>query len=163
MNKIVNNLAQIADAAEYFDRKTGAAWKIRGALTNMLVWSANGLLYANQTNDPERIFKARTELATLRIWARDANTSSFVLDLTPSNVRRTLGLERQVDVHEEAVRMARMKCIQIRSTSRFQQFYKDAVSSIAISSSAPTKATVAGQSPTLYASPPTAPATDPPA
>lgn len=127
MNKTVTNLSLIADAAEYFDRKTGAAWRIRSALTNMLVWSANGLLYANQTNDAERIFKARTELATLRIWAKDANTSSFVLDLTPGAVRKTLGLEREVNVHEEAVRTARLKCIQLRSAARFQQFYKDAV------------------------------------
>lgn len=127
MNKTITNLTMIASAAEYFDRKTAAAWKIRSSLTNMLVWSANGLIYAIETNDAERIYRARTELATLRVWAKDANTSSFELDLLPGNIRRTLGLERQTDVHEDAKRIARMKCMQARTASRFNEFYKAAL------------------------------------
>lgn len=123
MNKIVTNLTLIADAAEYFDRKTSSAWKIRGCLTNMLVWAANSYLYAKRGNDQQRIFDTASVLATLRVWAKDSIESSFTLDLTPSTVRRTLGLEREVDVHEEAVREARMKCIQTRSASKFKQFY----------------------------------------
>lgn len=127
MNKTITNLSMIADAAEYFDRKTGGAWKIRGSLTNMLVWSANSLIYSMETNDAERIFNSRVELATLRCWMRDSNSSSFVLDLTPSAVKRTLGLERQVDVHEDATRIARNKCILARSAARFNEYYKSAV------------------------------------
>lgn len=127
MNKIVTNLAQIADAAEYFDRKTGAAWKIRAALTNMLVWAANSVIYAQKTDSIERLVHASIPLATLRAWARDCSTSAFVLDLTPAAVSRTLGLERHVDAHEEAVRIARQKCIQTRSALNFNKFYQAAM------------------------------------
>ena len=128
MNKIVNNLAQIADAAEYFDRKTGAAWKIRSALTNMIVWACNSYLYAIKTDSAERICKSMVEVATLRFWVHDSSCSAFVLDLTPSSVRKTLGLERVVDVHEEAVRSARQKCLQTRSALNFKKYYEAAVS-----------------------------------
>lgn len=127
MNKLIQNLAQIADAAEYFDRKTGAAWKIRSALTNMVVWSANSYLYAMRSGNAERITRSMVELATLRSWAHDSSCNAFVLDLTPAAVRRTLGLERQVDVHEEAVRVARQKCRQVRSALHFQKYYDKAV------------------------------------
>lgn len=127
MNKIINNLAQIASAAEYFDKKTGAAWKIRSCLTNMLVWAANSYLYALKSEDAQRIFTTRSALATLRVWARDSNASALVLDLTPASVRKTLGLERVVDVHEEAVRSARMKCIQTRSALHFKKYYDDSI------------------------------------
>lgn len=128
MNKIVNNLAQIADAAEYFDRKTGAAWKIRSALTNMVVWACNSYLYAIKTDSAERICKSMVEVATLRYWVHDSSCSAFVLDLKPSSVRKTLGLERVVDVHEEAVRSARQKCLQTRSALNFKKYYDAAVS-----------------------------------
>lgn len=127
MNKIITNLAQIADAAEYFDRKTGAAWKIRAALTNMLVWAANSVIYAEKTDSAERLVHTSIPLATLRTWARDCTTSAFVLDLTPAAVSRTLGLERHVDAHEEAVRSARQKCIQTRSALNFNKFYQAAM------------------------------------
>ena len=127
MNKLIQNLAQIADAAEYFDRKTGAAWKIRSALTNMVVWSANSHLYAKRSGNAERITRSMMELATLRNWAHDSSCNAFVLDLTPAAVRRTLGLERVVDVHEEAVRVARQKCRQVRSALHFQKYYDTAV------------------------------------
>ena len=127
MNKLIQNLAQISDAAEYFDKKTGAAWKIRSALTNMVVWAANSHLYAQRSGNAERITRSMVELATLRNWAQDSTCNAFVLDLTPSAVRRTLGLERQVDVHEEAVRTARQKCRQVRSALHFQKYYDAAV------------------------------------
>lgn len=127
MNNIVNSLSFIADAAEYFDKKTGAAWKIRSMITNSLVWSANSYLYAEQSGDAQRTAQSAIQLATLRVWAEDCNTSSFVLDLTPSAVRRTLGLERVVDVHEEACREARMKCIQTRSATNFKKYYDSAI------------------------------------
>ena len=128
MNKLIQNLAQIADAAEYFDRKTGAAWKIRSALTNMIVWACNSYLYATKTDSAERICKSMVEVATLRYWVHDSSCSAFVLDLTPSSVRKTLGLERVVDVHEEAVRSARQKCLQTRSALNFKKYYEAAVS-----------------------------------
>lgn len=127
MNKIVNNLAQIADAAEYFDRKTGAAWKIRGALTNMAVWACNSYLYAVKADNIERIARSMVEVSTLRSWVHDSNCNAFTLDLTPSAVARTLGLERVVDVHEEACRSARQKCIQTRSAAHFKKYYDAAI------------------------------------
>ena len=128
MNKIVNNLAQIADAAEYLDRKTGAAWKIRSSLTNMIVWACNAHLYAQKTDSVERMVSTMVTISTLRTWVHDSNTNAFVLDLTPSAVRKTLGLERVVDVHEEAVRSARQKCIQTRSAMNFKKYYDAAIS-----------------------------------
>lgn len=127
MNKIVNNLAQIVDAAEYFDRKTGAAWKIRSSLTNMIVWACNAHLYALKSDNAERIARSMVQVATLRSWVHDSNCNSFALDLTPEAIKRTLGLERVVDVHEEAVRSARQKCIQTRSALNFKKFYDAAI------------------------------------
>lgn len=129
MNKIINNLAQIADAAEYFDRKTGAAWKIRSALTNMIVWACNSYIYACRTDNVERICKGMVEVATLRSWIKDCDNSAFTLDLTEAAVTKTLGLERVVDIHEEAVRSARQKCIQTRSALSFKKYYDAAIAS----------------------------------
>ena len=129
MHTIINNLSLIADAAEYLDRKTGAAWKIRGNLTNSLVWAANAMVRANAGDSVEFKARALITLATLRVWMRDANCSSFVLDLTPPVVRRTLGLERQVNVHDEACRAARQKCLQTRSAAKFKQYYDAAMAS----------------------------------
>ena len=42
-------------------------------------------------------------------------------------MRKTLGLERVVDVHEEAVRSARQKCRQVRSAVHFQKYYDTAI------------------------------------
>lgn len=128
MNKIITNLAQITQAAEYFDKKTSAAWRIRSCITNMLVWAANSYIRAKKSMDVEQECKAAVRLATLRTWMRDCNESSFVLDLTPSAVRKTLGLERVVDIHEEACREARFKCIQTRSAANFKKFYDAAIS-----------------------------------
>jgi hypothetical protein len=127
MNKIVNNLAQIADAAEYFDKKTGAAWKIRSALTNMIVWACNSHLYALKSDSAERLASSMVAVATLRTWIHDSNCNAFVLDCTPAAVRKTLGLERIVDVHAEAVRIARQKCLQTRSSLQFKKYYEAAI------------------------------------
>lgn len=127
MNKLINNLAQIADCAEYFDKKTGAAWKIRSALTNMAVWACNSYLYAIKADNIERIARSMVEVSTLRSWVHDSNCNAFTLDLTPSAVARTLGLERVVDVHEEACRSARQKCIQTRSALHFKKYYDAAI------------------------------------
>ena len=127
MNKIVNNLAQIADAAEYFDKKTGAAWKIRSSLTNMIVWACNAHLYALKTDSVERLVSTMVVVSTLRTWVHDSSCNAFVLDLTPAAVRKTLGLERNVDVHVEAVRSARQKCIQTRSATQFKKYYDAAI------------------------------------
>lgn len=130
MNKIITNLALIADAAEYFDKKTGAAWKIRSCLTNMAVWGANGYLAAVKTESAENIVSAMIPLATIRCWLKDCNTSGFILDLTSGAVRRTLGLEREIDVHAEATRTARNKCIQTRNALRFKEFYDAAAAAL---------------------------------
>lgn len=127
MNPIINNLSLIADAAEYFDRSTSAAWRIRAKLTNLLVWQASSLLYAETTGDGQRIHAERVKLATMRCWMRDCNASSFVLDLTQPSIRRTLGLDREVDTHAEACRVARAKCLQARSAARFKEFYDKAL------------------------------------
>ena len=128
MNSIINSLSLIADAAEYLDRATSAAWRIRAALTNMAVWSANGYVWLEENQpDSERLHRDRIKLSTIRCWLRDCNTSSFVLDLTPGNVRKTLGLERITDPHEDACRIARTKCMQTRSAANFAKYYTSAL------------------------------------
>lgn len=128
MNPIINSLSLIADAAEYLDRSTSAAWRIRAALTNMAVWSANGYVWLEENQpDSERLHRDRIKLSTIRCWLRDCNTSSFVLDLTPGNVRKTLGLERITDPHEDACRIARTKCMQTRSAANFAKYYQSAL------------------------------------
>ena len=127
MNKIINNLAQISSAAEYFDKKTGAAWKIRSALTNMVVWACNAHLYALKSDSAERICNSMIEVGTLRSWVRDSDNNAFSLDLTESAVAKTLGLERVVDTHVEAVRSARQKCIQTRSALNFKKYYDESI------------------------------------
>lgn len=132
MNEVINNLGQIAAAAEYFDRKTGAAWKLRAVITNAVVWAANRVwTLQNDENAPrEMLCKAIITLATLRCWARDVDSTALSLDLTPGAVRRTLGLERKIDAHDEACRVARTKCIQRRSAAKFQEFYNAAIQAL---------------------------------
>lgn len=127
MNKIINNLTLIADAAEYFDKKTGAAWKIRSSLTNMGVWAANAYLYAVESGDSMRQAESMITLGTIRVWLDDCNRSSLMLDLTSGSVRKTLGLERVTDVHADACREARTKCIQTRSSKNFKKYYDASV------------------------------------
>ena len=128
MNPIINSLSLIADAAEYLDRATSAAWRIRAALTNIAVWAANGYVYLEENQpDSERLMRDRIKLSTIRCWLRDCNASSFALDLTPGNVRKTLGLERITDPHEDACRIARTKCMQTRSAANFAKYYQSAL------------------------------------
>lgn len=128
MNHLINNLSLIADAAEYLDRSTSAAWRIRAALTNMAVWAANSYVWLEENQpDSERMHRDRIKLSTIRTWLRDCNTSAFVLDLTPGNVRKTLGLERITDPHEDACRIARAKCMQTRSATNFAKYYQSAL------------------------------------
>jgi hypothetical protein len=149
LNNTINNLPIIASAAEYFDKATGAAWKIRSRLTNMLVWAANAVARAEEQDSPEQLFRARTVLATLRCWAKnmataglgnlnedsglDANSntpkmfnSAFGLapDLSHDSIRRTLGLEKVPDFHAEAIKLAQLKCRQTRSAAKFAEYYK---------------------------------------
>ena len=132
MNEVINNLGQIAAATEYFDRKTGAAWRLRAVITNAVVWAANRVwTLQNDENAPrEMLCKAMITLATLRCWARDVDSTALSLDLTPGAVRRTLGLERKIDAHDEACRVARTKCIQRRSAAKFQEFYNAAIQAL---------------------------------
>ena len=127
-NVVIANITLIADAAEYFDRKIGSAWKIRAAMTNALVWAANRVINMekNKNTEPDQLVDARVTLATLRVWANDMNTTSLTLDLLHGSIRRTLGLERELDPHEEACRVARDKCQRARSAVRFTEFYNAA-------------------------------------
>lgn len=127
-NVVITNITLIADAAEYFDRKIGSAWKIRAAMTNILVWAANRVINMekNKNAEPDQLVDVRVTLATLRVWAKDMNTTSLTLDLLHSSIRRTLGLDREVDPHEEACRVARDKCQRARSAARFTEFYNAA-------------------------------------
>ena len=127
-NVVIANITLIADAAEYFDRKIGSAWKIRAAMTNILVWAANRVINMekNKNAEPDQLVDVRVTLATLRVWAKDMNTTSLSLDLLHGSIRRTLGLDREVDPHEEACRVARDKCQRARSAARFTEFYNAA-------------------------------------
>ena len=127
-NVVIANITLIADAAEYFDRKIGSAWKIRAAMTNALVWAANRVINMekNKNAEPDQLVDVRVTLATLRVWAKDMNTTSLSLDLLHGSIRRTLGLDRELDPHEEACRVARDKCQRARSAVRFTEFYNAA-------------------------------------
>lgn len=127
MNKIIINLALITDCCEYHEKATGAAWKLRSCLTNMLVWTASSYLYAVKTDGLAQRSAATIKLATLRVWMRDVNDTGFMLDLTPEAVAKTLGLQREVDVHEEAKRSARQKCMMSRNAANFGKFYQAAI------------------------------------
>lgn len=138
-NVVITNITLIADAAEYFDRKIGSAWKIRAAVTNMLVWAANRVvtMEKNPNADRDQLVDARVVLATLRVWARDMNTTSLSLDLLHGSIRRTLGLDRSGDnkseadrEHAEACRIARDKCQRARSAARFTEWYNAARESL---------------------------------
>lgn len=130
MNKTITNLSLIADAAEYQDRNTSAAWRIRSTLQSIAVWTANAFLTALKTDNSERIFNAAVKLSTVRVWMRDCNSSSFVLDLTPTGVANTLGVDREIDIHVEAERIARQKCKAVLSAKRFKEYYTRAKESL---------------------------------
>ncbi len=130
MNKHINAIPLFSTALEYFDRKTGGAWRLRSCLTSMAVWAGNGHLYALQSGDPDRITKSMITMATLRTWMHEVRNDGFVLDLTSSAVAKTLGLDKHVDAHAEASRIARDKCIRSRSATKFVVYYKEAMNQL---------------------------------
>ena len=130
MNKHVNAIPLFSTALEYFDRKTGGAWRLRSCLTSMAVWTGNGHLYALQSGDPDSIAKSMIQLATLRTWMHSVREDGFVLDFTSTAVAKTLGLDKHVDAHAEASRIARDKCIRSRSATKFVQYYKEAMNQL---------------------------------
>ena len=130
MNKHVNAIPLFSTALEYFDRKTGGAWRLRSCLTSMAVWAGNGHLYALQSGDPDRIAKSMITMATLRTWMHSVREDGFALDFTSAAVAKTLGLEKHVDAHAEASRIARDKCIRSRSAAKFIVYYKEAMNQL---------------------------------
>jgi hypothetical protein len=130
MNKHVNAIPLFSTALEYFDRKTGGAWRLRSCLTSMAVWAGNGHLYALQSGDPDSIAKSMIQLATLRTWMHEVRNDGFALDFTSSAVAKTLGLDKHVDAHAEASRIARDKCIRSRSATKFVVYYKEAMNQL---------------------------------
>ena len=127
MNKHINAIPLFSTAIEYFDRKTGGAWRLRSCLTSMAVWAGNGHLYALQSGDPDRIAKSMITMATLRTWMHEVRNDGFALDFTSAAVAKTLGLDKHVDAHAEASRIARDKCIRSRSATKFVIYYKEAM------------------------------------
>jgi len=130
MNKHINAIPLFSTAIEYFDRKTGGAWRLRSCLTSMAVWAGNSHLYALQSGDPDRIAKSMITMATLRTWMHEVRNDGFALDFTSTAVAKTLGLEKHIDAHAEASRIARDKCIRSRSATKFVQYYKEAMSQL---------------------------------
>ena len=127
MNKHINAVPLFSTALEYFDRKTGGAWRLRSCLTSMAVWAGNSHLYALQSGDPDRIAKSMITMATLRTWMHEVRNDGFALDFTSAAVAKTLGLDKHVDAHVEASRIARDKCIRSRSATKFVIYYKEAM------------------------------------
>lgn len=126
MHPIIKNLALIADAAEYFDKKLGSAWRIRSALENTAIWSANTLIHAQRANDKARIVRAAATLGTVRSWIRECNTAGFPINITPISVAKVMRVDDDVDVHEEACKIARNHCMRARSATGFKRYYENA-------------------------------------
>ena len=134
MNVTIQNIALISAAAEYFDRPTGAGWKLRSTMVSMAVWATRSYLTLSQRADADltNVCRAAVVMATIRKWVRTIESDGFSLDLTPDSVRRAMGLNRSMglnrepDLHAEACRVARNKCIQMRNATRFTEFYKNA-------------------------------------
>lgn len=127
MNKLISNVPLFSSPLEYFDRQTGGAWRLRACLTNMGVWAANAHLWALTTDDTQRICTTMQTLATVRTWLHEVVADGFALDLTSTNIRKTLGLDKEANPHEEAKHLARIKCIKARSATRFTEWYKNAL------------------------------------
>lgn len=126
MHPIIKNLALIADAAEYFDKRLGSAWRIRSALENTAIWSANALIHARKANDKARIVQAAATLGTVRSWIRECNTTSFAIHLTPAIVAKVMRVDDDMDVHGEACKIARNQCMRARSAADFKRYYDKA-------------------------------------
>lgn len=132
MNVAIENIALISTAAEYFGRATGADWKLRSTMVSMAVWATRSYLTLSQRADADltNVCRAAVVMATIRKWAHTVERDGFSLDLTSDSVRRAMGLNRELDIHAEACRVARNKCIQMRSTTRFMEFYKNATATL---------------------------------
>lgn len=132
MNKLINNLPFIANASEALDKDTGAAWRIRSRLTGIGVWAANSYLRCTETKDcdPSAIANAMIHLGTVRSMLRDVRTNAYTLDFTDSSVAKTMGVDRTPDMHAEAIKSARNKCQRVRSSTRFKEFYNEALNQL---------------------------------
>lgn len=132
MNVAIENIALISTAAEYFGRATGADWKLRSTMVSMAVWATRSYLTLSQRADADltNVCRAAVVMATIRKWVHTVERDGFSLDLTSDSVRRAMGLNRELDIHAEACRVARNKCIQMRSATRFMEFYKNATASL---------------------------------
>lgn len=132
MIKTISSLPLITSAAEYFDRDTGAAWKLRSLFTNMAVWAARSHLNLrdNETADLSNVCASAVRLATIRKICHTVQADGFMLDMTGDAVRRTLGLHKELDLHAEACRVARQKCMQRRQATQFQAFYNTAMTAL---------------------------------
>ena len=132
MNVAIENIALISTAAEYFGRATGADWKLRSTMVSMAVWATRSYLTLSQRADADLtdVCRAAVVMATIRKWVHTIEADGFSLDLTSDSVRRAMGLNRELDIHAEACRVARNKCIQMRSAARFMEFYKNATATL---------------------------------
>lgn len=132
MNVAIENIALISTAAEYFGRATGADWKLRSTMVSMAVWATRSYLTLSQRADADltNVCRAAVVMATIRKWVHTIEADGFSLDLTSDSVRRSMGLHKELDIHAEACRVARNKCIQMRSTTRFMEFYKNATATL---------------------------------
>lgn len=132
MNVAIENIALISTAAEYFGRVTSADFKLRSTLVSMAVWATRSYLTLSQRADADltNVCRAAVVMATIRKWVHTVERDGFSLDLTPDSVRRALGLHKELDIHAEACSVARNKCIQMRSATRFMEFYKNATATL---------------------------------
>ena len=132
MNVAIENIALISTAAEYFGRATGADWKLRSTMVSMAVWATRSYLTLSQRADADltNVCRAAVVMATIRKWVHTIEADGFSLDLTSDSVRRSMGLHKELDIHAEACRVARNKCIQMRSATRFMEFYKNATATL---------------------------------
>ena len=132
MNVAIENIALISTAAEYFGRATGADWKLRSTMVSMAVWATRNYLTLSQRADADltNVCRAAVVMATIRKWVHTVERDGFSLDLTPDNVRRSMGLHKELDIHAEACSVARNKCLQTRSAAKFLQFYKEAIATL---------------------------------
>lgn len=132
LNKLINNLPLIANASEALDKETGAAWRIRSRLAGIGVWAANAYQRCVETSncDPDAMANAIIHLATVRRMMRDVNANAYTLDFTDTNVARTMNVDREIDLHGEAIKSARNKCQRVRSSSRFKEFYNEALNQL---------------------------------
>lgn len=132
MNVAIENIALISTAAEYFGRITSADFKLRSTMVSMAVWATRSYLTLSQRADADltNVCRAAVVMATIRKWVHTVERDGFSLDLTSDSIRRSMGLHKELDIHAEACKVARNKCLQMRSAARFLEFYKNAAASL---------------------------------